>query len=123
MTQDELLSALAPIRMPIHFAEFTWRDSLLSLALGLILGLLISLLISRFTTRRLTKTDEVQLEIEQLKLLPPDARLVGLSHLLARLDHDKLAELGLQEALYDPLINVDPAPVERVILEAANVKA
>lgn len=116
MTQDELLANLAPIRIPISFAEFTLRDGLLALCLGIFAGLLLTKLISLITTRKLSPTDKAEAEIARLSKLPPEVRLVGLSALLARFDLGE--QPGLKNALYNPRVSADLAAIERAILAA-----
>lgn len=119
MTQEELLENLAPIRLPLSFAEFTLRDGLLALSLGLFAGLLLSKLISLISVRRLSTTDQAQIEFERLSKLNLEARLVGLAAMLARLETNEADKLGLEDALYNPTASVDPSTIEQAILAVA----
>lgn len=122
MTQEELIEALAPIRMPIEFAEFTLRDALLALSLGIFVGVILAKIVSVFTTRTLSPIDQAHLEIEKLSEEEPNIRLVGLTRLLTQYDEDGPNRLGLKPALYDPNASINSEIIETEILRAAGSK-
>lgn len=119
MTQEELIAQLAPIRIPVEFAEFTLQDALLALALGIVVGLLLSRLIGAITARKDSPFEFARDEIDRLTREVPSARLLGLAALLKRYAPDAIAKLGLDQALYDPSQTVDLEQIETAILTAA----
>ncbi|MEJ8475372.1 hypothetical protein [Roseibium algae] len=119
MTQEELLANLAPIRIPLSFAEFTFRDALLALCLGLLVGLLLVKVIALVTTRKVSRVDQVRADIAKLATLKEEARLVGLAELLKRYDEPAAGRLGLLEAMYNPSVSTDPVLLEQAIMTAA----
>ncbi len=119
MTPEELLSQLAPVRMPTEFATFGLRDALLFVALGIVTALLLAPLLRRLTVRRPSSLQQVRDEVAILRSERPEARIVGLAALLRRLDPAApLAGVQLGD-LYDPRAATDPEPLERAVLSAA----
>ncbi|WP_353476356.1 hypothetical protein PVT71_27145 (plasmid) [Salipiger sp. H15] len=116
MSPEELVSQLAPIRVPAEFARFGLQDALCAISLGLVAGLLLARLLRVFVRPRVAPRGDVKAEIAALAGLGRHERLLGLAAILARMELPPPA--GLSEALYDPGAEFDPAIAERAVLAA-----
>ncbi|WP_205910910.1 hypothetical protein [Paroceanicella profunda] len=119
MSPEELLSGLAPIRLPEGFAAFGWRDACAMLALGLVSGLALVPLLRLVTGRRPSRRQAVQAELRRLRGLPGEDRLAGLAALLRRLAPAEPLPPDTRRALYDPAVPGDAEALERRVLRAA----
>ncbi|RAP41926.1 hypothetical protein BYZ73_08220 [Rhodovulum viride] len=117
MTPDELVSRLAPVRVPADFARFGLQDACVALALGLLAGAILSALWRAVTAPRARPLDEARAAIAALAGLPPQERLAGLALLLR--DLGGTAPPSMRQALYDPGTAPDPAPLEAAVIAAA----
>jgi hypothetical protein len=119
MTPDELLSQLAPVRIPAEFAALGLRDVLLFIALGIVTALVMAPLLRRLTVRRPSQVQQVRDRVATLRDLRPEERIVGLAALLRRLDPAAPLAGVRPGDLYDPRAAIDPMPLERSVLSAA----
>ena len=117
MTPEELVSRLAPVRVPEAFARFGVQDALAVVALGLLAGVLLSLVLRALTRPRPRAIHRARAGIAALQKLSPQDRMAGLALLLRELGEDVPAQA--RDALYDPAAPADPAPLEAAILVAA----
>ncbi|WP_370313801.1 hypothetical protein [Sagittula sp.] len=117
MTPEELVSRLAPVRVPADFARFGLQDALAAVALGLLVGVVLSVLLRALTAPRARTVADVRARIAALTHLPPQARVAGLAGLLRDMDETVPSEMS--NALYDPNATTDPAPLEEAVLAAA----
>ncbi|SCY95546.1 hypothetical protein [Paracoccus tibetensis] len=106
MTRDEMLTALAPPRLPAEMASLSLSEMLALIAIGTALGLVAGLLLLPLTRRR-AKPKKVRLS--DLRPLPVPERLLALARLLGHLP------LSLRAAAY----GAEPPPSDRVIERAA----
>ncbi len=119
MTPDELLSRLAPVRIPAEFAAFGPRDALLFAALGIVTALLLAPLLRLLTERRPSRLQQVHAEIARMRPLDTEARITGLAALLQSLEPDARLADAPPHMLYDPRATRDPASLEQAVLTAA----
>ena len=112
MTPEDLVSRLAPVRVPEDFARFSLQDALAVIALGLLGGLLLSILLRGLTRPRPRAIHQTRARITALSGLAPQERVAGLALLLRDLGEDLPPQMRM--ALYDP-----GAPAEPIVLEAA----
>ncbi|MGR3365961.1 MAG: hypothetical protein ACU0CC_14240 [Sagittula sp.] len=117
MTPEELVSRLAPVRVPADFARFGLQDALVAVALGLLAGVVLSVLLRALTAPRARTVEDVRARIADLTHLPPQARVAGLAGLLR--DMGGTVPSAMSNALYDPNATTDPAPLEEAVLAAA----
>lgn len=117
MTPEELVSRLAPVRVPADFARFGLQDALAAVALGLLAGVVLSVLLRALTAPRAGTVEDVRARISALTHLPPQERMVALAGLLR--DMGGTVPSAMSNALYDPNATTDPAPLEEAVLAAA----
>lgn len=117
MTPEELVSRLAPVRVPADFARFGLQDALAAVALGLLAGVVLSVLLRALTAPRARTVADVRARIAAMTHLPPQARMVALAGLLR--DMGGTVPSAMSNALYDPNATTDPAPLEEAVLAAA----
>ncbi|SFR12348.1 hypothetical protein [Poseidonocella sedimentorum] len=124
MTPEELVEALAPIRLPPEVARFGPMDALIAFALGLLLALLLRAVLPSLTARKASPEAQARRALAAASQLPADERLFRLAHLLRQLDPDDQIPrpAGLSAQLYDPAHAPDTAPLEAAILAAARRK-
>ncbi|AUC52159.1 hypothetical protein CDO87_02685 [Sagittula sp. P11] len=117
MTPEELVSRLAPVRVPADFARFGLQDPLAAVALGLLAGVVLSVLLRALTAPRTRTVEDVRARIAAMTHLPPQERMVALAGLLR--DMGGTVPSAMSNALYDPNATTDPAPLEEAVLAAA----
>ncbi|MBU3028722.1 hypothetical protein [Paracoccus marinaquae] len=106
MTQDELLAALAPPRLPAGVLQPDWREALGLIGLGLLAALLVFLLLAPLLTRRPSH----RARIRATRGLPVGERLLAIARILGHLPAD------LRAAAY----GAGPAPTDERIEHIAN---
>ena len=121
MTPDELKDMLAPIRLPAEFATFGPRDAFVAFLLGIFLSLALRTLLGPLFVRKETQVSAVRRRIAVLSRYPGPERILGLAALLQSVDpkREHARPAGLEAALYDPRASIDPAMLERAVLDAA----
>ncbi|MFD1342445.1 hypothetical protein [Litorisediminicola beolgyonensis] len=102
MTPEDLVAQLAPIRVPLHFAEFGLRDALALISLGILAGLCLSLPLRALT--RAARGPEKPTSLPATAT--PQERLTELALDLRRSGAPVPPEL--HRALYDPSARFDP---------------
>ena len=117
MTPEELVSRLAPVRVPADFARFGLQDALVAVALGLLAGVVLSVLLRALTAPRTRTVEDVRARSAAMTHLPPQERMVALAGLLR--DMGGTVPSAMSNALYDPNATTDPAPLEEAVLAAA----
>lgn len=117
MTPEELVSRLAPVRVPADFARFGLQDALAAVALGLLAGVVLSVLLRALTAPRTRTVEDVRARIAAMTHLPPQVRMAALAGLLR--DMGGTVPSAMSNALYDPNATTDPAPLEEAVLAAA----
>ncbi|EBA06551.1 hypothetical protein [Sagittula stellata] len=117
MTPEELVSRLAPVRVPADFARFGVQDVLVAVSLGLLAGVLVAMLVRVLTAPRPRKLETARAGIAAMADLPPQERMAGLASLLRALGGTVPAVA--RDALYDPHAKIDPVPLEDAVLAAA----
>lgn len=117
MTPEELVSRLAPVRVPADFARFGVQDALVAVALGLLAGVLVAMLVRVLIAPRPRKLETARAGIAAMADLPPQERMAGLASLLRALGGTVPA--AARHALYDPHAKTDPVPLEDAVLAAA----
>lgn len=122
MTKDDLLSQLAPVRIPAEFAAFGLRDAVLMIALGVLTGVLLSPVLQFLTRPRRSRLHQTRSTIAQLRQLPDEGRVVALANLLRKLDPSAPLPEGVSKTLYEPRDTMDPEPLEQAVLAAARRK-
>ncbi|WP_299844309.1 hypothetical protein [uncultured Paracoccus sp.] len=90
MTREELLEALAPIRLPAAMRVLEGREMLALVGLGLLAAALIALLLGPLLTRRATTRQR----LSATRDLPAGERLLAIARITGRLPPD------LREAAY-----------------------
>lgn len=81
MSRDELLAALAPIRLPGAMRGLDWRELLALFGLGLILAAVIALLLMPLLSRKVS----IRQRIRATRGLPIEERLLAVSRITGRL--------------------------------------
>ncbi|UOM35566.1 hypothetical protein [Acuticoccus sp. I52.16.1] len=125
MDADALVAQLRPIRLPADYATLGLADALAAFALGVAAAILVVALVRPLLARREDPAADAERQIEALRAAPAEARILGLAHLLARLDPERRAPRpdDLDTALYARRAPADPAAlaaaVEAAILRAA----
>lgn len=117
MTPEDLVSRLAPVRVPEDFARFGLQDALAVIALGLLGGLLLSIMFRGMTRPRPHAIYQTRARIAAFSGLAPQERVAGLALLLRELGEDIPPQMRM--ALYDPDAPADPIVLEAAILAAA----
>jgi hypothetical protein len=116
MTPEELVSQLAPIRVPSSFAEFGLQEGLCVVSLGLVAGLLAARLWRWLAASVPEARTDASVEVAALSVRPRHERLLGLAMILRRMEVPLPG--GMSGALYDPAAAFDPAIAERAALAA-----
>lgn len=80
MTPDDLMSRLAPSRLPPTMQP-GWPEYLALLGLGLLLGVVLVALMRPFLRRRLSRAERIR----QTRGLPAQERLLAIARILGRL--------------------------------------
>ncbi len=124
MTPDELQALLAPIRLPAEFATFGPRDGFVALLIGILVGMAARQVLRPLFIARERPGVAARRRIATLARSPLPERILGLASLLRSLDPDRKLQRpdGLNAALYDPRGTMDPAVLERAILDAARTR-
>lgn len=117
MTPEDLVSRLAPVRVPEDFARFGLQDALAIIALGLLGGLLLSIMLRGLTRPAPDAIHQARARIAALTDRPPQERAAGLARLLREQGEDIPPQMRM--ALYDPGASADPIALEAAILAAA----
>lgn len=117
MTPEDLVSQLAPVRVPEEFARFGVQDALAVVALGLLGGVLLSLALRPLTRPGQRATDRAEAAIAALRSRDRQERVTGLALLLRDLGSD--IPQTARPGLYDPGAETDPAALETAIRAAA----
>ncbi|WP_265502178.1 hypothetical protein [Paracoccus beibuensis] len=80
MTHEQMLDALAPVRLPSSFGSLGVNEIMVLVALGLIVGVAVSAII-----RPLTRGGDRRLRLSDLRAMPVPQRMLALSRLLGHL--------------------------------------
>ncbi|SNR75953.1 hypothetical protein [Puniceibacterium sediminis] len=123
MNEGDLLSQLAPVRIPAEFAAFGLRDALLLMALGILTGVLLSPLLRLLTRPRPSRLSLARTAISRFRQVPDEARVVALANLLRKLDPSAPLPDGIHDGLYDPRNTMDAELLEQAVLAAARKRA
>lgn len=84
MTQEELIAALAPVRLPAAMRVLEGREMLALLGLGLLAAVLIAVLLRPLLTRRAS----LRSRLKATRGLPADERLLAIARITGRLPPD-----------------------------------
>ena len=122
-TPSEIASKLHPPRLPVEFAEFTWQDASAAFGIGLAFGIVLYLLLRPFLARRLTTRERIGKELEKLRALPGQERLIQQARLWSELHGAVAEEQDTDPAwrgdLYKPGTEIDHAALDAEILRLA----
>lgn len=105
MTQEELLAALSPIRLPASMMLLDWREMLAMAGLGLLLAALIALVLSPVLARRVSD----RARIKATRGLPAGERLLAVARINGGLP-PKLRKAG-----YLPAPAISDDQIERAV--------
>lgn len=121
MSPEELVTHLAPIRLPAGFAGFGPLDALVAFAIGILVSLSVRALLPSLRVRVVPPVASARARIAALSALPDDERLYRLALLLRELDPDRgcAPSEEVTRALYDPAAQASPARLECLVLLAA----
>ncbi|MAN56565.1 MAG: hypothetical protein ACU0DB_08805 [Paracoccus sp. (in: a-proteobacteria)] len=108
MTQDQLLAALAPPRLPAGMAVMDWREDLGLLGLGLLVGLALFLALRPCLDRRPSR----RALIRATRGLPGPERILAVARILGHLPD------ALRAAAYGAAPPPDDGRIERVALRS-----
>lgn len=103
MTPDELLAALAPIRLPAVMRALEGREMLALVGLGLLAASLIALLLGPL----LTRSSSARSRIRATRGLPAEERLLAIARITGRLPPE------LREAAYRPVTGLSDEQIEQ----------
>ncbi|TRW97312.1 hypothetical protein FNJ84_07260 [Paracoccus sp. M683] len=103
MSHDQLLAALAPIRLPSAMRDLGWPEMLALLGLGLLLAALIGLILTPLLRRRI----RVGQRIRATRGLAPADRLLAIARITGRLPP------ALREMAYRPAPDLTDRQIER----------
>jgi type II secretory pathway component PulM len=84
VTQEELIAALAPVRLPAAMRVLEGREMLALLGLGLLAAVLIAVLLRPLLTRRAS----LRSRLKATRGLPADERLLAIARITGRLPSD-----------------------------------
>ncbi|MBO9457074.1 hypothetical protein J7376_17570 [Paracoccus sp. R12_1] len=104
MTQQELMQALAPPRLPSYMAMLTFAEALVLFGIGLLVGLAVWSLLRPLLVRRPSR----RTRIRATRDLPPQERLLAIARILGHLP------TALRPAAYGAAPPPDPAQIERI---------
>lgn len=104
MTQDELIAALAPSRLPDSLLRPGWPEMLALFGLGLLAGLVLALVLRPLLRPRISLAQRIRATRGQ----PAQERLLAIARILGRLPP------GLRAAAYGTAPPPSDAQIERI---------
>ena len=122
-TPSEIVSKLHPPRLPAEFSELTWHDASAAFGIGLAAGLVLYLVLRPCLARRLTARERIGRELESLRDLPGQERLLRQARLWSELRNavadEQDTDPDWRADLYKPGAEVDHEALDTEILRLA----